>query len=101
MTRMVPFRYSGFYDVPLGIVLRYHDRLFLLLSEFDEERDEYSESYSVYVLPDAVEKQIERGSWHFIGEGEKQYIGEVKVAEIKFDETKRKELDASVLDRLL
>jgi hypothetical protein len=46
---MVPFRYVEFCDVPKAIVLRYKAKLLLLDSPFDNQLDEYPDSYSVYM----------------------------------------------------
>jgi hypothetical protein len=51
--KMVEFQYGDFCDVPRFIILKYRDTLFLLRSAFDEELDEYPDSYSVYRLPQA------------------------------------------------
>ena len=43
-------RYSGFYDVPLGVVIHDNGRTLLLELWFDEELDDYPQNYEVWEL---------------------------------------------------
>lgn len=95
---MTPFRYSGFWDVPRGIVLRHRNHLLFMLSLFDEALDDYEPEYSVYLLPDSAEAKLLQGDWDFLTGSDAQLIGKVPVHAVNFDRTRRKELDASVLD---
>jgi hypothetical protein len=101
MSAMASFRYIEFYDVPRAIALRYKGKLLLLQSAFDEELDEYPDSYSVYVLPESVEDSLKKGSWEFLSNTPMTCIGHVQVGDVVFDSSKRKELDASFLDSLI
>jgi hypothetical protein len=98
MTKMTPFQYVEFYDVPRCITLRYGERLFLLQSAFDEVLDDYPAGYSIYVLPESVEDALKKGSWEFLRNTAMTCIGHVQVVDIVFDSSKRRELDASFLD---
>jgi hypothetical protein len=98
MTQMTPFQYVEFYDVPRFIVLRYRGKLFLLQSAFDDDLDEYPDSYSVYVLPEWAKDSVRKGSWEFLSNTQMTCIGHIQVKDVVFDPTKRKELDASILD---
>ena len=100
ISKMIPFRYIEFYDVPRGIVLRYRGKLLLLQSAFNEDLDDYPDTYSVYELPESVEL-AGCGSWHFLENKELDRIGEIPVKALRFDSTKRKTLEPSVLDDLL
>lgn len=73
----------------------------LLRSEFDDELDEYAASYSVYVLPDSVANSVREGNWDFYNKTPMSHIGEIPADSVRFDESKRKELDASCLDGLI
>ena len=64
---MIPFKYLGFYDVPRCIAVHHGGNLLLLESVFDEKIDDYSDNYSVYVLPDSVEDLLQSASWEFLG----------------------------------
>ena len=73
----------------------------LLRSEFDDELDEYATSYSVYALPDSVADSIKKGNWDFYNKTPMLHIGELPVDSVLFDQSKRKELDASCLDAVI
>ncbi len=60
MDEKVPFNYREFYDVPHMIVLRRGESQILLESAFDEEIDDYSKSYKVFLLPDISEDELQR-----------------------------------------
>ena len=98
---MIPFKYLGFYDVPRCIAVHHGGKLLLLESVFDEKIDDYSDNYSVYVLPDSVEDSLQSASWEFLGSMGANHIGQIRVASVKFDASKRLTLDPSCLDALL
>ena len=100
-TIMVPFRYVEFYDVPRLIALRYKGKLLLLQSAFSETLDEYPNAYSVYELPESSEPLLAAGSWRSLEHMTLTSMGEIPVSAVKFDSTKRKTLDPSILDPLL
>jgi|SRR5215469_18965641 hypothetical protein len=95
---MVPFRYVEFYDVPRLIALRYKGKLLLLQSAFNDTLDGYPNVYSVYELPDSTEALLAARSWNFLEHMTLSSIGEIPVSSVKFDSTKRKTLDPSILD---
>lgn len=101
MPQMTPFKYGGFWDVPRYIALEYRGRFLLLESEFDDELDDYPADYTVYALPNSVADALREGSWDFYKTTPKVEIGKIPVQSVFFDESKRKELDASCLDDLI
>lgn len=98
---MIPFQYVEFYDVPRTIAVRYRGKLFLLQSAFDQERDEYPNDYTVYVLSESAVPQLTNGSWKFLEEQPMIPLGRVPVNGVRFDSSNRRELDPSVLDRFV
>jgi hypothetical protein len=98
---MVPFRYVEFYDVPRTIVLRHRGKLLLLQSAFDDKLDDYPDNYSVYELADSAETSLDNGSWLFLKSATTACIGQIPVNSVRFDDTRRKTLDASVLDGIV
>ena len=100
MSAMIPFRYSGFWDVPRHILLNYRDTWLFLYREFDDSLDEYSESYAVYRLPDSIGPRLEKENWSFVYELGLECIGKIKVLDVVFDETRRKMLDSKCFDNL-
>lgn len=101
MSQMIPFNYGGFWDVPRYIVVHYRGRFILLQSEFNDELDEYEASYSVYVIPDSVGNLVREGNWDAYNRALVDHMGEIPVESVSFDQSKRKELDPSCLDRLI
>jgi|SRR5579862_2916990 len=98
---MVPFRYLEFYDGPRLVALRYRGKLLLLQSAFSDTLDEYPNVYSVYELPESAEPLLAAGSWSFLEHSALSSIGEIPVSAVKFDSTKRKTMDPSILDPVL
>jgi hypothetical protein len=96
---MNPFQYGEFYDVPRTIAIRYQANLFLLQSAFDEGADEYPDNYDVYRLPESVTRDLSQNSWKFIEDLKLLPIGRIPIEKVQFDPTRRKELDASILDQ--
>jgi len=101
MCEMTPFTYGGFYDVPRCLSLRYKGRRFLLQSAFDEAIDEYPAEYSVYLVPESIDDSQPVCSPDFLSDTPMARIGQIPIDQVTFDPSRRKELDASVLDGLI
>jgi hypothetical protein len=100
---MVPFKYVDFYDVPRFILLKYRGHLFVLANYFDEEKDDYDDNYSIDILPSWVDQKIAESSWKVLEEdieGRRQ-LGEIPVKDVVFDQTKRRTLDPTFLDKYM
>lgn len=94
--KMTVFEYSGFYDVPRCISIWYRGIHFLLQSWFDEDLDEYPNAYSVYAVPAGIASTLA-----FSPELLRvplDWLGQLPINQVVFDPSKRKELDASVLE---
>lgn len=92
--------YGEFWDVPRLFVTTYRGKQFLFYCPFEEEIDDWSEDYRVYLLsniPDAVVK----ASWGAATANAIGNLGRVPVKSVKFDHTKRREIDTAVLDELI
>jgi len=98
MVEMTPFTYGGFCDVPRCLTLRYRGSRLLLQSAFDEDLDEYPAEYSVYVVPESADDSGTVCSPEFLSKTPMACIGQIAIDQVVFDPTKRKELDASILD---
>jgi hypothetical protein len=101
MSPLVPIEYSGFYDVPRGIIVEYRGQTFLLLSLFDEQRDEYPDAYTVYLLPRGTKAQLASAAWEVVAKAHGRLVGQLPIEAVAFDPTKRKTMDSSVLDPFL
>ena len=91
----------SFYDVPRTITFSYRDRMFFLLSDFDDNLDDYSTSYAVYLIPKIAEDSARAGSWEFMKSATITRIGNIQIDLVTFDPSKRKELDASFIDSFI
>jgi len=101
MAEMTPFIYGGFCDVPRCISLRYRGRRFLLQSAFDEGLDEYPSEYSIYIVPESADDSRPVCSPEFLGNTRMACIGSIPIDQVTFDMSKRKELDATILDSFI
>jgi hypothetical protein len=101
MAEMTPFEWGWFYDVPRCVSLRYRGTRFLLQSAFDEKLDEYPSEYSVYKVPESPDDSHAICSPEFLSNTPMVCIGKIPVDEVVFDPSKRKELDATILDTLV
>ena len=75
--------------------------MLLLQSAFDEKADEYEENYSVYTLPQSGQEALARGSWKFMEEPGLTHLGKIPIRAVQFDSSRRKSLDAGVLDQII
>jgi len=92
--------YRGFYDLPLAFVVRHTGRQLLFWRDFDDDLDDYPETYKVFFLPHLSEEKL-TGSWKRLPERATDFLGEVPVRDVQFDSTRRREIDTGVLDALL
>jgi hypothetical protein len=101
LCEMTPFRYGWFYDVPRCVTFHYKGKRFLLQSAFDEDLDEYLTDYSVYVIPEAADDSLPACSPEFLSKTPMSCIGRIPIDQVTFDSTRRRELDASILEQFV
>ena len=99
MSTWAPIRYKGFWDVPRIFIVTYQDRVFLFDCPFDEDTEDYPESYQVYTVACLRDEEL-AGSWAQLSLKATQYLGEVPINKVRFDPSKRKEIDTAILDEL-
>lgn len=97
MAEMTPFRYVEFYDVPRLILVNYRDRHFLLSSWFEEKTDDYRDQYAVYALSEPDLIAFREMGWKFVENHALTHLGDLPVSAVRFDSTRRRKLDASIL----
>jgi hypothetical protein len=100
LCEMTPFSYGWFWDVPRCVTFHYKGKQFLLQSAFDEDLDEYPTEYSVYVVPESADNSSPVCSPEFLSQTPMSCIGQIPIEQVTFDSTRRRELDASILNRL-
>jgi hypothetical protein len=96
----VSIQYRDFYDVPRIFLLRHDGHLLLLDSPFDDDIDEYSASYDVYLMPELPQETLE-GPWAHLRELASCQLGCIPVAAVEFDATRRNAIDIGSLEALL
>ncbi len=95
-----PIRYRDFYDLPCIFITSYEGKDYLFDCPFDDELDDYPKSYRVYQLP-ALSKEDLQGSWERLPGLAAAFLGEVPVAEVQFDHTKRERINTAIFRELL
>jgi len=99
MNQAVPIRYRDFWDVPRIFLASFGARTFLFDCCFDEETEDYPNSYKVYLVPRFTDEELS-GSWDKLHERASQFLGEVPVDCVQFDPTRRQSIDSGVLAEL-
>lgn len=99
MTEWMSFEYRDFYDVPRAVVVRIDDRLLLLDCLLDFETEEYPDTYDVYEVPGEFECLLHEMSWTDLGHKAKS-IGTLAVEDVEFDETRRRLINGSFVERI-
>jgi hypothetical protein len=99
MNHPAPIRYQDFWDVPRIFLVSYQGKCFLFDCAFDEVIEDYPDSYRVYVIPDPSEEEL-AGSWDKLHAKATHYCGDVSIEKVRFDPSKRSEVDTSILDEL-
>lgn len=94
-----PIHYREFYDVPRIFLVRSAEGSLLFESKFDSDADEYETEYTVYRMASDFEPTA--GSWDRINERSLERIGIIPVAEVEFDETRRRSVNIDKIRGLL
>jgi len=92
--------YREFYDLPRIFITSFQGKKYLFDCPFDDEIDDYPDSYRVYELADVSDEEI-KGSWEWLTARTSAQIGEIPVARIEFDPTKRERINTAALEELL
>jgi hypothetical protein len=99
MDDMTPITYRDFWDVPRIFVAQRRGAVFLFDCAFDDKTEDYPSSYRVYLLPNLGDEDL-AGSWDKLHLRAHRFLGEVPIASVRFDATRRRALDAGLLDAL-
>jgi len=93
-------RYRDFYDLPRIFIASYNGKQYLFDCPFDDELDDYPDSYRVYQLPTLSEEALQ-GSWEHLPELAALFVGVIPVAAVQFDPTKRERINTAIFRELL
>jgi hypothetical protein len=100
MSPRAPIQYRDFYDIPRMFIVEFNGFQFLFDGSFDDVIDDYPEEYTVSLLPNLTQNQLE-GSWERIGERPLRQLGRVPTSSVQFDVTRRKTIETTLLQELL
>lgn len=95
--RLEILTYAGFYDVPRWFVVERAGVRYVFDCPFSDELDEYPSEYVVRRVPDDWELSIDPESLAKVAPA----LGPAAVREVHFDETRRRSIDAAVLERFV
>jgi hypothetical protein len=101
MTDRIPIEYGEYCDFPRQVTIQSGDRWFLLRSYFDDEQDEYSDVYEVYLLPFRSQEDFETHPDFWMPRTTAVPLGQIAVTEVGFDQTRRRSIDARAIETLL
>ncbi|MGB8356272.1 MAG: hypothetical protein WCD79_20405 [Chthoniobacteraceae bacterium] len=90
--------YRDFCDVPRVFGIIHNQKVYLFDCKFDEDIDDYPEVYKVYRFD---EFDFKAKDWEQQIAGNPIFLGEIGVADVKFDSTRRKEVNMDLFERLL
>jgi hypothetical protein len=100
MATWVPITYRGFWDVPRIFLTRHNGYLYLFDCSFSEAVDDYPDDYTVFLLPTELHEENLPSDWTTLKGMAIRRLGTVPVDRVTFDPTRRKQIDAAVLDGL-
>jgi hypothetical protein len=99
--KTIPITYWEFYDVPRMIRFELGGQWYFLRSPFDEEQDEYSDFYDVYLLPFRSEEEFTSNP-NYWRELDKAFpLGRIPICEVGLDPTRRRSVDANAIGKWL
>jgi hypothetical protein len=99
MSQWVPINYRDYWDVPRIFFAQYGGVLYLFDCQFDRDLEDYPESYRVFRMP-ALSRGDYEGSWEHLWKRADEFLGEVPVAAVRFDPTRRAAIDAGAFDAI-
>lgn len=101
MSAWAPITYRGFWDVPRIFLTRHNNQLFLFACAFSEELDDYPDEYAVFLMPPGLHEENLPTDWTTLRGMADRRLGEIPVARVAFDPTKRNQVDTAVLHELI
>lgn len=93
-------QYRDFWDFPRIFLVSHEQSLFLFDCELDEDVEDFSSEYKVFLMPELSEADLS-GSWNKLSERAIRFLGEIPVSEVRFDQTRRKFIEGEVVSELL
>jgi hypothetical protein len=100
MSAWADINYHDFWDQPRIFFVRHDGRLYLFDCAFDDETEDYPETYAVYEMPELTEADY-AGSWAHLAERAVRRLAVISLDDVQFDPTKRRQIDTAVIDALM
>jgi hypothetical protein len=97
----VPIVYGEFYDVPRMIRFQLGEQWYFMRSHFDEEKDDYSDSYDVYLLPFHSDDEFKAHPSYWMELENAFHLGQIPIVEVGLDVTLRRSIDADAMEKWL
>src|SRR5688572_9585980 len=93
--------YRDFWDVPrIFIAQREGSAALLFDCKFDQTKEDYDNSYDVYLMSEIPESDLE-GSWEDLPKRSQRFLGKVSIDDVKFDVSRRSFIDDENIKILL
>jgi hypothetical protein len=99
MSSWADIDYRGFWDVPRIFFVRLDGQLYVFDCAFDDDTEDYPETYQVYLMPQIPAEDLPQ-DWTTLPSRAIRRLGEVPVASVKFDPTKRRQIDTAIFASL-
>ena len=80
----VPIIYRDFWDVPRNFIFRIGSNSYYFLCRFDEDKDDYNDTYDVFLIPNIPDKEL-KNSWERLEDKALKHLGYVLVKEVGFN----------------
>ena len=100
MSKWHSFHYREFWDRPRMLYTSDGEQSLLFDCPFDEQLDDYAESYNVYLMPQFNPSDLS-GSWVGLEQRALRLLGTVDVPLSAFDPSRRAQIDLSILSQLV
>jgi hypothetical protein len=100
MSDWADINYRDFWDQPRIFFVRNADRLYLFDCAFDDELEDYPDTYAVYEVPELTESDL-AGSWAHLADKAIRRVGEISLDQVRFDPTKRRQIDTVIFASLV
>lgn len=101
MMNTIPITYGEFYDVPRMIRFQLGGQWYFMRSHFDEEKDEYTDFYDVYLLPFHSEDEFKSNPNYWRELSKASHLGRIPIGEVGLDETRRRNIDVDAMEKWL
>ena len=97
---MSPIRYHDFWDVPRAFIATDSAGTYMFECPFDDQLDDYPEFYEVFAMP-SLSDELLSGSWADLSRHALGRLGRVRVCDVRFDASRRREVDLDCIRQFL